>query len=146
MDEFVEIARLPSSTEANLLRNQLDAAGIAAILDGEVTAEWLSHIGPTSGVKLLVGHDDVERAGQILALASGADEDTAKHPFEFREENNDDLQDQVDPELVRAWHAAILGVIFFPPLLNLYSIWILFRERLFLDSPRPRNWRITATV
>lgn len=57
-------------------------------------------------------------------------------------EDEDDAD--VPTELTRAWRAAVIGAIALPTLATLYSVWILVRNRFFLD--RSNNWRIAAAV
>ena len=50
--------------------------------------------------------------------------------------------DRLPDELIRAWRAALLGLFLLPPLLSVYSTWLLLRHRFFLD--RCHDWRIYA--
>ena len=143
--DLVELARFPSSAEASIVRCRLDAEGIRVKLDGEAMASWFWHLGSAiGGVRLLVDEDDIDRALEILGSATSIDE---MHDIDFGDESGDDVGDSEESELpealVRAWRASLIGFLLLPPLLNVYSTWLLFRHRFFVG--RCRNWRVLAT-
>ena len=103
------------------------------------------HIGSAlGGVKLLIRSSDADKAAAIL---SHCDETTSEQQGEDGYTPDEDLAEQEaedeDPRLslpaTRALRAAIIGVLFFPPLLNLYSMWVLIRHGLL--GTRPIHWR-----
>src|SRR5437879_1927091 len=64
--QLVTVATLQSATEANLAKNQLEAAGIHAYLSGEEAAMAWHMAGALGGIKLQVVDDDVEDALNLL--------------------------------------------------------------------------------
>jgi hypothetical protein len=151
-DQPIDIARFASVNEAAVARNALEAAGIPAFLDGAATATWLWHFGTAiGGVRLFVRPGDVEQARAIL---SGDDVEDASEsrPEDACSPNDDWGEPEVEDEaasgtlpITRAWRAAIIGILFFPPLLSLYSMWLLIRHRLlFSGRTRPTDWRAVA--
>ncbi len=142
-DELVEVARFGSANEAAIARSVLEGTGIAAVLHQEATATWLWHYGTAlGGVKLLVRSADADEARTILAdqVAEPADAGTrfgAVTHHQISVEDEEDDSDGVDPTLVRAWRAAIIGIAVVPPLLSLYSLWLLVRHGLLLSG----QWR-----
>ena len=143
--DLVELARFPSSAEASIVRCRLEVEGIRAKLDGEAMASWFWHLGTAiGGVRLLVNEDDVDRALEILKSNTPID-DTGE--IDFGDESRDDVSDSEGSELpealVRAWRASLIGFVLLPPLLHVYSTWLLFRHRFFVG--RCRNWRVLAT-
>jgi len=66
-DELVTVAVLPGETEANLVKNQLGAAGIDAYLDGAEAAAMSWHMtGAFGGIKVQVAASDAEDAQALL--------------------------------------------------------------------------------
>ncbi len=164
MNELFEIAHSLSPTEAALVRNRLESEGIPARLNGEATGNALWHMGPgIAGVSVMVSHDDADRAQQILA-ATESIQDEAHDDFgdahftgddesdegiyyddeADEEEDHDDLPSEISPEIIRAWRAAVIGAFFFPPLLTLYSMWVLFHLEKEPGGEGEQNWRLTA--
>ena len=143
-NDLIEIARFDSAAEAAVARNRLDDAGIRASLDGEAMASWFWYFGSAiGGVKLLVNRQDAERASSIL---SSAPEPGDFDSIDFGDDSPEDADDQtndVSPELMRAFRASIIGLFLFPPLLNIYSTYLLFRHRLFQSF---WNWRVKTAV
>jgi len=143
-DKLVEIARFISAGEASIARNALEVEGIEARLDGEAMATWFWYFGSAiGGVRLWVREDDVEQARQILEAGASRGESAD----DFDEDEVRDLEAEASnadlPEdLIRAWRAALIGVVLLPPLLNVYSTWLLIRHRFFVD--RVQNWRVIA--
>ena len=142
--DLVTIACFPSSGEAAVARSLLAADEIRACLHDEVTSDSLWHLGTAiGGVKLLVHRQDADRA---LALLSGTivPASDAATSFDATHENNGNADaPYVSPMITRAFRASILGMIFFPPVLSVYSTYLIFRHRLLA---KPRNWRVTVAV
>ena len=66
------IAKYGTPEEAHLIRNRLEAAGIPAFLDGEMSAGWAWHFANAmGGVKVLVPEEHAEAAEAILAARDG---------------------------------------------------------------------------
>lgn len=83
---------------------------------------------------------DAEEDDDLFAVDEGAWGETYDDMLDDDEEDDSD----VPAELTRAWRAAVIGAIVLPPVVTLYSVWILIRNRFFLD--RTDNWRIAAAV
>jgi hypothetical protein len=171
-DELVTIATFDNTVQANLVRNQLAAAGIRATLVDEHTVGlnwmWSNAIG---GVKLIVREEDYEDAARLLADPGAEQEvDDAGQTFldevetdevETDEADADDLSNDVaEPEIAepkggptqreqdaeRALRAACFGILLGP--LQLYAAWLLLsvwfsRERLGPEYLR-KAWRALA--
>ena len=61
------VAKYGTPEEAHLIRNRLEAAGIRAFLEGEVTSAWAWHFANAlGGVKVLVPEEDAGQAEKIL--------------------------------------------------------------------------------
>lgn len=142
--DLVELARFPSSAEASIVRSRLDAEGIRAELDGEAAASWLWHLGSAiGGVRVLINEDDADRALEILRSDTSIDE---SQDIDFGDKSADvpDREASELPiDLMRAWRASLIGFFLLPPVLNLYSTWLLFRHQFFLGQCH--NWRVVAT-
>jgi Putative prokaryotic signal transducing protein len=144
LGDLVELAQFPSSAEAAIVRGRLDAEGIRSELDGEAMASWFWYFGSAvGGVRLLVSEDDVDRAAELLGTDASIDE---THHIDFGDESDHDDSEskgsQIPECLTRVWRASLIGFLLFPPLLNLYSTWILIRNGFFIG--RCRNWRVAA--
>jgi hypothetical protein len=139
LENMVEIARYPSAIEAAAARNRLDDADISACLDGEAMATWFWYLGSAiGGVRLLVDARHADRASAILSTPSDpADFDTVD--FQDESPDDDDASDELPPQLIHAFRAAVIGIYFLTPLLNIYSMFLIIRHKLF--GP-PLNWRI----
>jgi hypothetical protein len=152
-NDLVTIASYPNSAEAEGARLALDAEGIKSCLAGEVlvTNVWL--LGNAVGyVKLQVAANDAERAQALLGMTSG------EWPSDAEEEASAGAEEEAEPPITadgdeearRAWRAAIFGVLFCPPLLNLYSVYVLIHlggsERQLSLSPRGRRHVLYALV
>jgi hypothetical protein len=68
MDDLVTIASFPDVAEAQLAKERLELEGIRAFVIGAQTVGVMPFLtGPTGGVRVQVGPQDVERAKEILA-------------------------------------------------------------------------------
>ena len=125
-----------------MLRNRLSQANITACLDGEAMALWgWIYGGAIGGVRLLVREQDVDRARAVLSLPASRvfdhlDEDGS--PEEFGEHGSG-----IPPDLLRAWWAAVFGLMFCPPVFTICSLVLLLRHD-FSEYPY-WDWRVTAT-
>ena len=131
-EDVIEAGSFATEAEAALARGALDVEGIPARLGDAATAGWFWHWGPAlRGVLVLVKQEDAKRAWDVLAsrLAStGAGRESLS-----------------DGEL--AWRASVIGVGLFPPLLNLYSMWILVRHIIKLsEEDRELDWQGFAAL
>ncbi|HET6881015.1 MAG TPA: hypothetical protein VFI31_12715 [Pirellulales bacterium] len=127
-NDLVTIASFPNAAEAEVARLALDAEGIKSCLadEGLVTNVWL--LGNAVGyVKLQVAVSDAERAQVLLGTSTGEwPSDAEEEAFAGDEEETESpITAAGDEEARRAWRAAIFGVLFCPPLLNLYSVYVL---------------------
>jgi hypothetical protein len=136
--DLVTIATFAEPAEATLARGVLQQEGIPCYLEGEevIAALWLLG-NATGGVKLQVPREHAERAVAILEDAAPQHEEpgTAEpEPADFEAEAADDAEagearetDPGDALAVRAFRAAVLGIFILPPLVSLYSMWLLLR-------------------
>jgi hypothetical protein len=144
-ESLVAVSSFWSVPEAHVARNQLEAAGIQAVLQGEEGASI--GIGSLSGgVKVLVRRPDVKRALTVLA-ETGAElekalegdaweegsHDEDRRAMEFEEELTEDEEGELitpgDRAADHAHRVAYMGILVFPILSHLYSSWLLFRMR-----------------
>jgi hypothetical protein len=169
-DELVTIATFDNTVQANLVRNQLAAAGIRATLVDEHTVGvnwlWSNAIG---GVKLIVREEDYNDAAKILddpaadrppdeagqtfldSDEPGQDEDDAAEDDVTQDEAEAPDKTQLAPtqreqDAERAYRAAFIGILFGP--LQLYAAWLLLsvwlsHERL-AGEYRRKAWRALA--
>jgi Putative prokaryotic signal transducing protein len=145
-ESLVAVSSFWSVPEAHVARNQLEAAGIRAVLQGEEGASTLGF--GNGGVKVLVRGQDVKRALSVLAETSADlektlegdaweegshDEDRRAMELETDDELSEDSEesDQLltpgDHSADRAHRFAYMGVLVFPILSHLYSAWLLWR-------------------
>ncbi len=149
-ESLVAVSSFWSVPEAHVARNQLEAAGIRAVLEGEEGASAIGIGNLTGGVKVLVRGRDVKRALSILAetsselekaLEGAADWEEGSHAedsrvMEFEPEEASDETDESTELITRgdraadhAHRVAYMGILVFPILSHLYSTWILLRLR-----------------
>ena len=149
-ESLVAVSSFWSVPEAHVARNQLEAAGIRAVLQGEEGASTIGIGNLTGGVKVLVRGQDVKRALSILADTSAElekalegdvweegshDEDRRAMELQTDDEPTDESDDYdqfVTPGDHAADHAhrvAYMGVLVFPILSHLYSAWLLWHMR-----------------
>jgi hypothetical protein len=69
---IVELTRLPSRFEADILIAKLQSAGMRAVLDAGDAGGWYPNLGMAHGYRVLVADDDLDDARQLLPLASRA--------------------------------------------------------------------------
>lgn len=131
-DDLIVIASYSNAAEAEIARAVLERERLQSCLadEGIVTNFWL--LGNAVGyVKLLVAASDGERARAILRDADQSRpedaEDAARSGGANGDENEIDAIAMVDDEARRAWRAAVLGVLFCPPLLKVYSVYFLLK-------------------
>jgi hypothetical protein len=121
-DALVTVAVLPGDTEANLVKNQLGAAGIHAYLDGAEAAAMAWHMaGAFGGIKVQVAASDAEDALALLEKKAWDDDPDQERPAiataetleKVREEGEEDLSER-EKNANRAMRAAVFGLLFFP--------------------------------
>lgn len=153
--KLVCVARYFDAATAHIARSVLDSEGIFACLDAETTNTMLPYVGTAfGGVKLLVEEDQVDKARTLLTAHDAEDfvGDVADQPSEVADDDGDDEDDppelrEREDHIRRAWIAAIFGLLLCPPLLNLYSFYLLLKHGLLIDDPQwPTDWRINAAL
>jgi len=119
------VATFALPTEAEMARGLLESNGIEALLRDEGLVgvhPWLSNA--IGGVKVVVLAEDAQRAREILGEDAGpASASTALElvdPVELDSSAADVLA-------ARALNAAGIGLLVFPPVLHLWSAWLLLR-------------------
>ena len=66
-NELVTVASFANPIEANLAKNNLEAAGVRTFLANEESVDMLWHLGNAMGwIKVQVAHDDVDVARAFL--------------------------------------------------------------------------------
>jgi hypothetical protein len=151
--DLVCVARFFDSATAHIARSVLDSEGLFACLDTEATNTMLPHFGTAlGGVKLLVMEDQADKAKAILAAHSAADfeqpVDSDEEDLAADEDEEDSSgQSQRDGHIRRAWTAAILGIVLCPPLMSIYSFYLLVRHGLLVNDQHARpDWRVNAAL
>jgi hypothetical protein len=159
-EKLICVATFPDALVARMARDELQEAGISACLGDETTNTMLWHIGGAlGGVKLLVFASQAEKAKTILeadnALDVDADFGDTKTDDEIEDADRDDDRDeevlptqiQRSGHIRRAWYAAILGLCICPPLLNMYSLYIILGENLLWPEAKAKpDWRLPAAL
>jgi hypothetical protein len=137
-DELRTVATFANAADAAIARNALEAAGLRAAVADEytLTADPLLH-GAIGFIKVQVRAADLERAAEVLADAESlppsvlTEAALAAGPGDEGDEG--DTADEFPPEsegerLVRyAFRAAVMGLLACPPLLHVYSLYLLLR-------------------
>lgn len=135
--EVVTISTFSNAIEANLAKQELEAAGLTVFLDDEFITGLLWYLTVAVGwIKLRVPEPQVEQAILILLDsridAPDVDEDSWKLSW-------------ADQTVERLFRAAVLGLMFLP--LQLYSLWLLLR--LLVSSRRvtpSQYWKISVAL
>ena len=129
------VATYSNPSEAGLAIQILAEAGIKAKADQEAASTWLWHLSVAiGGIHVLVLQPDLEEARRILA-------EDSSHLAEVQEEVASQQKSEEEPEdselaklRNRALRASIFGIIIFPPLLNLYSVYLIFKHQLWAEE------------
>jgi hypothetical protein len=135
IDEEQIVATFDTVLEAEMARGRLEVEGIASrIVDGNVVgiAQHLSMA--VGGAKLVVHESDLAAARTILFSPSAlVDEDfpvnapDAADGLVPSEQGIAHNPISADDLALRALRASVIGLVFFPPLGQLYSLWLLKR-------------------
>lgn len=132
------VASYPSVVEAGFAVHLLDEAGIKAKTAQEAAATCLSHVGSAiGGVHVLVLATDYEAAREALT-SDNSSEGEVQH-LTADENGADGIHNQTEeesslgdyPKLDKALRAAIFGIVIIPPLLNIYSAYLIVKYRLW---------------
>jgi hypothetical protein len=94
-DDLVEVGRVYSLTEADVLRASLEAAGIRAYVPGALATNTLSHMAGglnPNGMKVLVPASAADEARELIAAWN---ESKGKH----REDEESDTPDQTPADV-----------------------------------------------
>ena len=120
------VATFALPTHAEMARGLLESNGIQALLRDEGLVgvhPWLSNA--LGGVKVVVAAEDAERAREILDRdgAAGGSASTALGLVDPVEQD----PSEADVLATRALNAAGIGLLVFPPVLHIWSAWLLLR-------------------
>jgi hypothetical protein len=158
-NNFVTVATFPTSIEANLAKQLLEAEGIRAYLANESTVDLAWHLTVAVGwVKLQVHQSDAALAQLILQSSnlddksiSEADESTAAEQLFLQEDEGDEDIVKVswaDETADRAFRSAVIGLILIFLPFQLYSLWLLVR--LLVSRRRRisqnRRWKVIVAL
>lgn len=148
-DELTTIGVFWSEFEAQLAKSRLEAAGIAAVLQGDagVTMTW--YLGNAEGIKLQVARRDVETAQACLAdnamdvaWEDAAEADTAGAAETSTGDEEETVVSARESSAERAWRGAILGLFFWP--VQFYVFYLLVKvlvsEEPLRGRARRRAW------
>jgi Putative prokaryotic signal transducing protein len=143
-DELVTVASFADPIEANLAKNNLEAAGVRAFLANEEIVDMVWHFGNAIGwIKLQVGNDDAAVARALLGQNKNAatvrlDEpaldslEAAESPHIPNVDEEEADEDEPEPVLTgrekdaeRACRGAVVGLLFLP--LQLYVFYLLLK-------------------
>ena len=134
--------------EAEMIVGELERNGIRATSTGGFISNFKAEA--PGNVRILVKQSDLEQAIELLDQiqderdlrdAEGDEEEPIgeKEPFEAE-------RDERSRESYRALVAAIVGLILFPPLPNLYSMWLLLKHDLLAGDSGSVDWRAQAAL
>jgi hypothetical protein len=151
-DELRTVATFANAADAALARNALEAAGIRTALADHytLTTDPLLH-GAVGFIKVQVREADLAHAADVLAdrgpAVTPADTGPDAEPSADGDAEADDFPPESEGErLVRyAYRAAVMGILACPPLLHLYSLYLLLRVAVAHgDLPPAANRRFYA--
>lgn len=138
--DLEELTRLTNPVDVSVLQALLEDHGIRSVTGGEAASGWYWHATPAlGGVRVYVKNSDLSKAQQVI-------QDFAPVPMPQEDESDETDEDTQTQELRRAWRMSIIGFCFFPPLLNLYSSWILFRNDFFPKVASRSRWMVKGTL
>jgi hypothetical protein len=78
MDEWVELLVTYDETEAQIIKNILEAEGIQVVVNSLKIRPYPVSVGKIGEVKLMVRQESLERAGEILKIMKQSPEDKEK--------------------------------------------------------------------
>lgn len=65
---IVELTRLPTRFEADIIIAKLHAAGVRVVMGPDDAGGWYPHLAVAQGHRVLVAEDDLDAANDVLAL------------------------------------------------------------------------------
>ncbi len=157
-DDLRTVARFASPADAAMARNALEAAGIRTAIADEytLTTDPLLH-GALGFIKVQVRAADLERAEAVLAdrehlppdvltdAALAAGDADAESPPEHDEADEFPPESEGERLVNYAYRASLMGLLACPPLLHVYSLFLLLRVALFHgELPPAANRRFYA--
>jgi hypothetical protein len=142
-DDLQVLVAVANEIEANLIVGVLQSHGVQATATGGYTSGFKAEA--PGDVQVLVRRGEIDRARTLL------EETRATRPpraVESTPDADSATGHAAEPSaaLRRAWLAAVFGLIFFPPLLNLYSLWLILHHNLLPLRSEPLNWRAPASL
>jgi hypothetical protein len=164
MSELVTVAVFSTPEEAYICKNRLEAEGInAQLMDAETVGMAWFYGTALGGVKVQVRAEQMEEAQRVLELhepVSSEDVDVEETDVsdECAEEDRltasnaeeaTEIESPGDACADRAFRAAIFGMIALPPVLHLYSLYLLVRldfSELALGPRAARRVRIAWVI
>ncbi len=75
MDEWVELLITYDETEAQIIKNILDAENIPVVIDSLKIRPYPINIGKIGEVRIMVKKEDLEKAKEVLKIMEGLSED-----------------------------------------------------------------------
>ena len=118
---FETLIRFATLGEARVAAGLLESAGIEAFVPDEVTTNVAPHLSNAlGGYRLQVPREDVERAR--AALAEDVEDDHERSRHRETRDPDDPRPGPREEAALRAWRAAIIGLLLLPPLLHLFSL------------------------
>ncbi len=132
--ELTTISILQNAAEANMVKNQLEAAGIRAYLSGEEAVAMAWYLGDAlGGIKVQVAARDAEDALDLLEQKPWQESPEEDNTAFATSATLSALEDEDGPEEVlsnrektamMAGRSAVFGLVFWP--LELYALYLLF--------------------
>lgn len=174
--KLVTVQSYPNAAEAHAARAVLEAGGLRSTIADESTATTLWHIGAIGGIKLQVTAEDLVQSRELLGTPLAADlpewqcpaclqhvdpgfevcwscglERPAEVPSNLEPADLHAPNEEAEQTVDRAWRAAVIGILFLPGILHLYSLWVLLGGDLAADplSPslrRKRCWTLALDL
>ena len=136
------LIRFATIGEARVAAGLLEAAGIESFVPDETTAGVAPHLSDAlGGYRLQVPRAEVARAREVLASDTIEDEERESHP-EIR--HPDDPQpSRRERAAIRAWRAAVIGIVLCPGILHVLSVWQLV-DVVYGSGPLSRGAKARA--
>jgi hypothetical protein len=164
MSELVTVGVFATPEEAHICKNRLETDGIdAQLVDAETVGMAWYYASALGGVKVQVRAEQMEEAQRVLELdepVSSEDIDVEETPLSDECWEEDRLKSSHVEEATetespgdacadRAFRAAVFGMIALPPLLHLYSLYLLVRldfSELIVSPRATRRVRIAWVI
>jgi hypothetical protein len=147
-ESLTVLTSVPHEFEAEMIVGELQRRGIPATSTGGFVSNFKAEA--PGNVRVLVKQSDLEQAMELLErVQDERDLREGRKEYVTPPERKDSLaarEEQPSAEVQRALIAAIVGLIFLPPVPNLYSMWLLLKHDLLAGDVHTVDWRAQAAL